>query len=173
MHHTFLHERLDCYRLAVEVNRWFGDAVFPAGRAHLKDQGQRASDSIVCNLPSCDDFFAQRQTQSEGTPRRGHAHGDECARQPPGAPLQILDVAFAEDDHPWIHSVPRAPVVVAILRRVAYTIMTLFRSVTQRSDSKRHAPWRQLLLDVYLTLAAASADALFGLRRHTLPPAPA
>jgi len=84
-----------------------------------------------------------------------------------------LDVAFAEDDHPWIHSLPRATVAVAILRRVAYTIMTLFRSVTQRSDSKRHAPWRQLLLDVYVTLAAANADDLFGLRRHTLPPAPA
>lgn len=86
---------------------------------------------------------------------------------------QILDVAFAEDDHPWIRSLPRATVAVAILRRIAYNIMTLFRSVTQRSDSKRHAPWRQLLLDVYLTLATATADDLFGLRRHTLPPAPA
>ena len=50
MHHPFAHERLDCYRLAVEVNRWFGQARFPRGRAHLKDQGQRASDSVVCNI---------------------------------------------------------------------------------------------------------------------------
>ena len=62
MEHTFLHERLDCYRLAVEVNRWFSDAVFPAGRAHLKDQGQRASDSVVCNI-------------AEGASKRGTAAG--------------------------------------------------------------------------------------------------
>jgi len=50
MDYEFAHERLDCYRLAVEVNRWFSKAVFPPGRAHLKDQGQRASDSVVCNI---------------------------------------------------------------------------------------------------------------------------
>ncbi len=32
---------------------------------------------------------------------------------------QILDTAFAEDDHPWIESHPRAALVVAILRRVS------------------------------------------------------
>ncbi len=58
----FHHERLDCYRLAVEVNRWFGEAVFPRGWAHLRDQGQRASDSVVCNI-------------AEGASKRGTAAG--------------------------------------------------------------------------------------------------
>lgn len=85
---------------------------------------------------------------------------------------QILDVAFAEDDHPWIESVPRATVVVAILRRIAYTLLTLFRSVTQRADAKRHVPWRTLMRDLYVTLVAATADDLAGMRRHAFPPAP-
>ena len=45
--HPFTHERLDCYRLAVEVNRWFDGASFPRGRSHLRDQGLRAIDSVV------------------------------------------------------------------------------------------------------------------------------
>jgi hypothetical protein len=40
---------------------------------------------------------------------------------------QILDYAFEEDDHPWIEASPRAALVVAILRRIAYTMLTLFR----------------------------------------------
>ncbi len=63
---------------------------------------------------------------------------------------QILDTALAEDDHPWIQSHPRATVVVAILRRIAYTILTLFRSVTQRSDERRHVPWKKLLAEIWL-----------------------
>jgi len=85
---------------------------------------------------------------------------------------QILDVAFAEDDHPWIESVPRAAVVVAILRRIAYDLLTLFRSVTQRADSHRHVPWRSLMRNVHLTLVAATATDLAGMRRHLIPPGP-
>jgi four helix bundle protein len=48
--HAFDHERFDCYRLAVEVNQWFSRAGFPRGRSHLRDQGLRASDSVVCNI---------------------------------------------------------------------------------------------------------------------------
>ena len=61
---------------------------------------------------------------------------------------QILDGAFAEDDHPWITSNPRGALVVVMLRRIAYTVLTLFRSVTQRSDERRHMPWKGLMLDV-------------------------
>jgi hypothetical protein len=84
------------------------------------------------------------------SPRRGTAH-------------QILDTAFAEDDHPWIESNPRAALVVAILRRIAYTILTLFRSITQRSDERRHVPWKELLEDVFFALVSAT-DAELGPR---------
>jgi len=48
--HAFSHESLDVYRLAVSVNRWFAKARFPRGRANMRDQGQRAIDSVVCNI---------------------------------------------------------------------------------------------------------------------------
>jgi len=60
---------------------------------------------------------------------------------------QILDNAFEEDDHPWIEACPRAALVVAILRRIAYTMLALFRSVTQRSDERRATPWETLMTD--------------------------
>ena len=50
MKYAFHHERLDCYQLAVEVNRFIAQASFPPGRSHLRDQGLRASDSVVLNL---------------------------------------------------------------------------------------------------------------------------
>ena len=50
MKHAFDYEKLDCYRLSVSVNRWFSRAGFPRGRSHLRDQGLRASDSVVCNI---------------------------------------------------------------------------------------------------------------------------
>jgi len=69
---------------------------------------------------------------------------------------QILDTAFAEDDHPWIESNPRGSLVVAILRRIAYTILTLFRSITQRSEERRHVPWKAILDDVFFALVSAT-----------------
>ena len=50
MKHEFQHERLDVYRLSVEVNGWFSRAAFPRGRSNLRDQGVRAADSVVCNI---------------------------------------------------------------------------------------------------------------------------
>lgn len=75
---------------------------------------------------------------------------------------QILDTALAEHAHPWIETNPRAAVVVAILRRTAYTLLTLFRSVTQRSDERRCMPWKQLIGEIWLaciTMVSPSASA--------------
>ena len=65
---------------------------------------------------------------------------------------QILDTAFEEDDHPWIETCPRAALVVAILRRIAYTMLTLFRTITQRSDEWRAIAWDTLMTDFFVTL---------------------
>lgn len=56
-----------------------------------------------------------------------------------------LDTVFEEDDRPWIKSEPRGALVVALLRRVADNLVTLFRSVTQRSAERRATPWRDIL----------------------------
>jgi hypothetical protein len=85
---------------------------------------------------------------------------------------QILDVAFEEDDHPWIQHNPRATVVVMVLRRIAYTLLTLWRGVTLRSDEQRHRPWREVMRGIELALIKATAEQLAGLRRHRLAPAP-
>jgi hypothetical protein len=85
---------------------------------------------------------------------------------------QILDTAFAEDAHPWVVCCPRATVVVSILRRIAYTLLSLFRSVTQRSAEARAVAWQQLFRHLTNTLVAATAEQLQGLRRHRLPPLP-
>ena len=69
--YLFTYEQMDVYRLAVEVNRWFGRVSFPRGRSHLRDQGQRAIDSVVCNL-------------AEGLSKRGAAR------------RRALDIALGE-----------------------------------------------------------------------------
>lgn len=86
---------------------------------------------------------------------------------------QILDVAFEEDDHPWIEHNPRATVVVMLLRRIAYTLLALWRGVTLRSDEQRNRPWRKVMRDIELAVIKATAAELTGLRRHRLAPAPA
>ena len=50
-----------------------------------------------------------------------------------------LDTAFAEDDPPWLDTHPRGALVVALLRRIAYNLIALFRSVTQTVWSDRLA----------------------------------
>jgi hypothetical protein len=82
---------------------------------------------------------------------------------------QILDVSFKEDERPIIVHNPRGTVVVAMLRRIAYTLLTLFRSVTQRSDERRHTPWKKLIQSVFRTLIASDQRTLAGLRRHPIP----
>jgi hypothetical protein len=57
----------------------------------------------------------------------------------------ILDVQLKEDDHPMIRSNPRAAFAVMIIRRIAYTLLTLFRSVTPKSEESREQPWATLL----------------------------
>jgi len=54
--------------------------------------------------------------------------------------------------------------VVALLRRIAYTLLTLFRSVTQRSEKQRAIAWKVLLQDIYAALLTATDEQLEGLR---------
>jgi len=71
---------------------------------------------------------------------------------------QILDVALAKDDRPWIEANPRGALVVPILRRLAYTMLTLFRGVTQRSDERRDVPWKTLLGEVFLAFVTLTDE---------------
>jgi hypothetical protein len=83
-----------------------------------------------------------------------------------------LDTAFREDDRPWIESSPRGMLVVALLRRLAYNLLTLFRSVTQRSAERRATPWLDLLRWFYNAIISATDTDLFELRPRPLARGP-
>ncbi len=59
-----------------------------------------------------------------------------------------------------------------VLRRIAYTLLALWRGVTLRADAQRTRPWRDLMREVLLALLTATAMQLRNLRIHPLPPAP-
>ena len=82
-----------------------------------------------------------------------------------------LDVAFEEDDRPWIVADGHGMLAVLILRRIALTLLTLFRSVTQRSEEKRAMPWKSLLSWVRDALVAATHEHLTALRKRRAIPA--
>jgi hypothetical protein len=75
-----------------------------------------------------------------------------------------LDTAFAEDDRPWIEADPQGMLAVLLLRRIAYTLLALYRAVTLRSDAGRATRWRALLRSVHDVLVAATEDQFAGLR---------
>jgi hypothetical protein len=77
---------------------------------------------------------------------------------------QTLDVAFEEDERPWIRSNPKAMVVIQLLRRIAYNMLALYRSVSQRSEAKRAEPWKSVMRSVVNALIAVTEEQLFGLR---------
>jgi len=55
-----------------------------------------------------------------------------------------FDVAFKEDDHPWITE-PVGMLVVMMLRRIAYNLLAFYRNHTLRAEGKRAMPWRVLM----------------------------
>lgn len=74
------------------------------------------------------------------------------------------DKFFREDEHPWIETDPQGMLVVMLLRRMAYNILTLYRGVTLRSEEKRATPWRELIRQLYAMLLQLTRAHLSGLR---------
>lgn len=74
------------------------------------------------------------------------------------------DTVFEEDDRPWIEKSPQGMVVVMLLRRIAYNMLALFRTVTQRSEERRQTPWRDIVRWLYQAVIAATAEDVDGLR---------
>jgi hypothetical protein len=83
---------------------------------------------------------------------------------------QILDVAFQEDERPWVSHNPRLTTTIMILRRIAYTLLSIFKNVTQRSDQRRREPWHFLLTRIRDALLLATAATFDGLRRRAPEP---
>jgi predicted transposase YbfD/YdcC len=90
---------------------------------------------------------------------------------------KTLDVAFNEDERPWFRD-PLGLVIVKLLRRVAYNVLALYRSVTLRGEMKDALPWKDLLGWMRTALVGATAADIAGLRwqprgRPAAPPTPA
>ena len=75
-----------------------------------------------------------------------------------------LDTAFAEDDRPWIVADGNGMLAVLVLRRIAYTLLALFRSVSLRSEQKRRIRWADLMRWVWTAIVAATDVHLDALR---------
>jgi hypothetical protein len=75
-----------------------------------------------------------------------------------------FDTAFAEDDRPWIEADENGMLVVLLLRRIAYTLLALFRATTLRSEEHRTMRWKSLLDWIRDALVAATADTVTDLR---------
>lgn len=75
----------------------------------------------------------------------------------------VWDKFFQEDSLPIIDKDPRGMVVVMVLRRIAYALAALFKSVTQRSDDKRQMPWREFFERVRDVFCSASDSQLLPL----------
>lgn len=81
-------------------------------------------------------------------------------------PHYTLDVALHEDDHPLIEADPQGALVLALVRRVAYNLLALFRNVTLRGESSRMMPWKQLIGELHHALLKACDSDLTRRRDH-------
>lgn len=86
---------------------------------------------------------------------------------------QILDVTFEEDRRPWITKNAQGNLAVHLLRRVAYTLMALYKHVTVRNEDESLLPWRKYLEWVKDALKWGTEEATANLRprRFAVPPA--
>ena len=74
------------------------------------------------------------------------------------------DTVFEEDERPWIKQDPQGTLVVMLLRRIAYNMLALFRSVSQRSQERRQTPWRDIIRRMYIMMIGADEADVSGLR---------
>jgi hypothetical protein len=75
-----------------------------------------------------------------------------------------FDTAFAEDQRPWIVANGNGMLVALVVRRIAYTLLSLFRSVSMRGELKGEIPWASLMRWVWQTAVAATKRHVEGLR---------
>jgi hypothetical protein len=77
------------------------------------------------------------------------------------------DTVFQEDDRPWLIA-PHGMLVMMLLRRLAYNMLTLLRSVTFRSEHKRAQPWNDLLRTILVSLVSVTIEMVNMMRRRVV-----
>jgi len=76
----------------------------------------------------------------------------------------VLDAIFREDKRPWIETDPKGTVVVNVLRRIACSMLALFRRALMRRNEDRTIEWRTLLDWFYRTATGITPQMLAELR---------
>ena len=85
----FGHEKLDCYRLAIEVARWIKASTFPRGDADLKDQALRACRSVALNIAEGNGLTGKRRINHFNIAMGSAAEVAAC--------LDFVDLAGADE----------------------------------------------------------------------------
>ena len=85
----FEHERLEVYRLMLDIARWAGSVAIPASRRHLRDQLLRAVDSAVLNI-------AEGAAHPRGDARRNHYRIALGSAAESSAALDLINAANAD-----------------------------------------------------------------------------
>lgn len=107
-------------------------------------------------------FYASSAAQDVFTPQqwlalvRNHWGVETCHN--------VFDTIFNEDDRPWIEMDPRGTLAVLLLRRIAYTLLTLFKHRTLWREDGPAMRWRRLMTRLYNSLISSTDDQLAGLR---------
>jgi hypothetical protein len=135
------------------------ESLWPHAKAFLAVESVKVERGAV--IERAERLFVSSYDPSRLTPRqwlllvRGHWRVESAHN--------TFDTAFAEDDRPWIEADPQGMLAVLLLRRIAYTLLALFRAAS-RTDDGRDIRWRDLLTRVRDVLVAATEDQLAGLR---------
>lgn len=75
----------------------------------------------------------------------------------------VLDVSFEEDRRPWSRD-PHVKLIVALLRRLAFNLVSAFRGIHLRSEKNRNLPWKQVINLFRRAVEQAGEDILAGLK---------
>ena len=80
-----------------------------------------------------------------------------------------FDTVLHEDKRSWVLD-PRGMVVVMLLRRLTYNMLTMYRSVTLRCEASRAVPWGTLMRTIHNSLIKATEEAMAHVRRRNVVP---
>jgi hypothetical protein len=77
------------------------------------------------------------------------------------------DTVFQEDKRPWLQA-PHGMLVMMLLRRLAYHMLSFLRSLTLRAEHSRAQPWSDLVRTILISLVSATLEVVVAMRRRVV-----
>ena len=137
------------------------ETVWTHARTFLRIDSEKIRDGVV--MESETRMSVSSMAPSRLTPKQW-MHLVRCHWGVENNNHHTFDTPFAEDTRPWIEADANGMLAVLMLRRIAYTLLSLFREVTLRSDANRATRWKDLLTWVRDALVAAQPEHVTNLR---------